>query len=498
MMTSEVNPFANIRETLRSEEDDIRRGVFSHVLRNLMTATAQQKQEWQTEIEETQRIFRERVAGGKARASEKTAKEKASSTPEEAPAADAAAAAAAARITTREGEKEENRTSGSEVAPVASPLLGMKRDRSEGQEAAGGVSSNLPKKEDAASSTSTSDGEGGFSIGSFLHSQVEKTVGGTLNTLSSGILRILCMILGLAPKSRSKETLYSMLATYHYTHCEVLGKRVSRSTFVDDLAKQDVKSLHLFIKHPVKGAGKTDRKEVPPQLGVPKKEAPTPVLTRTKQTRKPSHTSVATGFLAATAHCGKSTGAEVSKSSAGKNATTVAPQKKAAATATLRAVSKAIPSSSLPPTPQTSAGAHYSTQEQQQQDSYGGITNHSPFYPSGNSTTSDLSISYPEPVLRRPTATADPLHSSSSTLLGRRSTHGAQEENSEWTTQNLEKRIATIVRNFDPVTTTIVIKKLAKMGFTSPTAKQVVESVLQSFHQKKYIYFESGIAYCLD
>lgn len=323
----EANPFVAIRSELRSEEDDIRRGVFSRALRNLALSTGDEKAAWCAIIDEEEKQKRSR------------------------------------------SKKE-------------SDEVGVKRAREDG-----GLVEELEPPQRTTE-------EANRFVGYFLHSQIEKAIGGTLNSLSPGTLRVLCAIVGLHSRARSKETLYNMLASFHYTHCEVLGKRVSRSTIVDAQEKQDANAMSLLSKKKRTTAAK------------PTKEAPLP-------SASPSPVSV------------------------------VQP-------------SPPLPKERKKLKPQPAAGFPTVT-----------------------------SVAYPAPVFQQPLA--------SSSYLDRPSM-----SDSEWTPQRLEKSIATIIRNYDPVTVTIIVKKLAQIGYSEPRASDTVETYLHHFHQKQYIHYENGIAYCMD
>lgn len=479
-MTSEVNPFAAVRQSLRSEEDDIRRGVFSHVLRNLARASPEQKQVWQAAIEEVQQALRSRTAAagteGDSAGVEDVLVEEGEHVGKEILSSGTVAESGGEE----KAEMEASRTLG---GPTPKLVLGKKRERSDEDEGAAGLSAgNADSHEDPVHSSSSTSGAAGFSIGSFLHSQVEKTVGSTLNVLSVSTLRVLCMILGIDKKTRSKEALYHTLASYHFTHCEVLGKRISRSTIVDELARQDAMSVHLFLKQSQKGPGATHKKETPAISEAPMSEVvAAPRSLDTSQAEKPSSTTPTTS-VSSTAHRGHSTRLNTAKSVAEQKAAPPQKQKKAS----LSSTRGSVPSSSSSSDRSARENFHSSQPHLQREIATGAAVRSDP------SHMADLSIAYPEPALRR--AAADSF--GSAFTASARSLEA--QEDTEWTSQKLEKSIATIVRNFDPVTTTIVIKKLAKMGYTAPEAKSVVESCLKSFHEKKYIYFESGIAYCLD
>lgn len=467
-MASEGNPFATLRPALRSEEDDIRRGVFNHALRNLATATPEQKVYWHTANEKMLRSVRDRFALGSA---VETAAVK-----EEIGAVDVPSIAAAGAL----HHKTEPSSSAGIVDRTALPDLGVKRERSDDTKEVDGCSPSC-KELETQGQLPCPPHEAGLSIGAFLHAQVEKTVGSTLSILSSNTLRMLCMILGITTKSSNKDALYSMLASYHYTHCEVLGKRVSRSTFFDELVKQDCQSLQVFLKHPSKGAGGSHKAAASsPSTTLKTETAARTASTKQKGPPTPSP-STSPSTLSTTVSGSSRTGLDALQKVVADKATPSRKQNGASVKVTGTA-------------PSSSPSAEHSSRQ---------TTLRGKPHEQGNTThtaessdaydSSDMVIAYPKPVLRRSDA-AEHLSTSS---YSRGSADGVQED-TEWTPQELEKSIATIVRNFDPVTTTIVIKKLAKMGYTSPNAKQVVESCLHSFHQKKYIYFESGIAYCLD
>lgn len=356
---TEENPFASIRPELRSEEDDIRRGVFSQALKNLAQSTDEEKLRWRSVIE----------TECKARRNSKT-----------------------------------QPTTGA----VQEELVGQKRERSSPDR----LNDSEAAVEDARRY-----------IGSFLHSQVEKVIGTTLYSLSPGTLRALCNILGIFPKTRNKDGLYSILASFHFTHCEKLGKRVSRSTYIDEQVKQDSDALLKALKP--KAVSKPKQSVVKDDESLdssPPLTHSTVVKSNDIKVQQPTRTAATDSYYPrADVFSGQQQSR--SKVTEGEN------------NATLK------------------------------EETEGGVA-------------------YPTPAFRVAAPTAAPP--------------ARREDDHCWTQQRLEKSIATIVRNYDPVTTAIIVKKLEKMGFNSPDARSVVESCLQQFHQKKYIYYDNGIAYCMD
>eukprot|EP00796_Vickermania_ingenoplastis_P004479 gene4479-3272_t len=345
-MSEEENPFSVIRPVMRSEEDDIRRGVFSRALRNLAQSSTDEKFKWCAVIDTEKATFR--------------------------------------------GKRS------SEVQPSENETVGMKRERSP----------------DAVPLYMQSADEANRYIGAFLHSQIEKAIGTTLNSLPPGALRVLCSILGLSTASRSKSILYNMLAAFHYTHCEVLGKRVSRSTIMDQQAAQDSQSLNIFLRRN-------------------QKVAKTPLT------------------------------------AAGDIPSTTPAEKKTSRNLPSAAVAQSSGSSSTKSDPQENKKTSVKAEKQ-------------------NSAVDTGEVQYPAPTFRpkvKCTHTMNPPASSGDV---------------DWSPQRLEKSIATIVRNYDPVTRPIIVKKLAKIGYYPADAEQTVEACLRTFHNKKYIHYENGIAYCMD
>jgi len=66
-----------------------------------------------------------------------------------------------------------------------------------------------------------------------------------------------------------------------------------------------------------------------------------------------------------------------------------------------------------------------------------------------------------------------------------------------WTPEALERKIASIVQLYDPVTVAIVVKKLAQFGYRSDDAHDIVERVLRRFHDRQLIFYDNGIAYLM-
>ncbi|CAD2217769.1 hypothetical protein AGDE_14692 [Angomonas deanei] len=70
-------------------------------------------------------------------------------------------------------------------------------------------------------------------------------------------------------------------------------------------------------------------------------------------------------------------------------------------------------------------------------------------------------------------------------------------EDDTWDEATLERRIASIVQLYDPVTVATVAKKLSGVGYSDPDMTGTVEAVLRKFQQRQLLFFDNGIAYLL-
>lgn len=462
---TEENPFENIRPELRSEEDDIRRGVFSRALRNLAMSTSEQKRAWCAAVDEIYETQRARAHGKKKEALAPVAGQKREREGSNDPANEVGNQPQGSSDTPN--AETGGSTGDSVVGSVNSDNTSNNNNtttnyKNDDDDNVGEIKSEEPTT--VEKEYLQSDSAANRYIGAFLHSQVEKAIGATLHSLSPSTLRFLCTVLGLTTRSRSKEALYNMLASFHYTHCEVLGKRVSRSTFVDQQAKQDSVLLSKLTKTKTTKTVKKDSAVPSP--------APAPIPEKGTQKTIPKN-GLGSSALINTSTSGGLPSARISSS----GSVSALSRPKVATTN-----DESIPL--------------YYDRDVSSSNGYSSAYSPPTIIRRREENNAEVMISYPTATFQTATtgrSTAD--HRAFSNTGSSVSVSTGVEE---WSAQRIEKSIATIVRNYDPVTTSIVLKKLAKIGYSSPEAPQVVESCLQRFHQKKYIHYENGIAYCLD
>jgi len=224
--------------------------------------------------------------------------------------------------------------------------------------------------------------------------------------------RVLCVMTGIHTHSRSKDVLYNILASFYFTQCEKLGKRVSKSTLVENEIRRTSEMLMALPSNRSKTASvRRATATAGPQVAVPRtveeKKRPVPAA------KDPCAAPAAKKHTVAAA---------------------------TAATTTVHS-SEAEDSGEV------------------------------------------LDIAYATGVFAT-TTHARPLQSSSPS-------------SDSWEPAELERRVASIVQLYDPVTATMVVKKLNQMGYRDDGAQAVVEAILRRFHQRQLIFYDSDIAYLL-
>jgi hypothetical protein len=226
----------------RSEEDQIRRSVFSRCLRLLATGTDKQKVEWSVDVQriiDAETAKKAKMSAKRSRAEVET--QNVLKPPLEtlqAPQTHDDVIVFADEVTTIEDFK---RLSGSgETAAPATPAL------------------PLVSPEDASSL-----------VGSYMRQLLDRVVGLSLNVLSTSALSFLCVMLSITSKPpKGKDALYSLLANYHYQVCEKIGKRQISNRTVLMNALQDAAAMATANKKP------TGKKSVPSASVTVSVEAP--------------------------------------------------------------------------------------------------------------------------------------------------------------------------------------------------------------------------------
>ncbi|KAH9578380.1 hypothetical protein LSM04_005544 [Trypanosoma melophagium] len=436
------NPFEQLRPSPRSEEDDIRKGIFGQALRLLHAASDEEKLRWRRAIEEAT-----------------------------APKQPAASSSSSRRKKKEKEEKSET------VSPIEPTTLAVKRTREEVEEEKkereeenknGDRTNEETEKENAKSDVPTSSN--GCSetnvpesdvrqpsdlefIAAYLRTLLEKVVGLSLQELNVDALRVLCVMLGIPlPATKNKMIHYSILASFYYTHCEKLGKRVSSSHHLNAQLKRDEEMYRKIYT-----------KEFPSNGGTSAGKTATSSTTITTETT--------------------STTKKSSRNSAGKNDM-------------LRVVDGNVsPSVNTPRSQQKKSTA---TQPPSQ-------SNNTPGKTKGSFTVAD-SVRQPGKLQKRQQEEEEyeleVRHNSAvftqQTLQQADQSHKYNNNmDGEWSLAQLEQRVASVVHLYDPVTTAVVVKKLAQMGYRSADAAERVESILHSFHQRQFVFYDNGIAYLL-
>ncbi|EPY16969.1 hypothetical protein STCU_10882 [Strigomonas culicis] len=405
------NPFEDLNPVYRSEEDDIRKGIFSTALRALATSPLEDRQRWCTAIRLTQ----------------------------------------LPPSSTGSSSGGRRKKGGPTTDADASTTDTLKRSRS-------------PEAPEAPAAPLTME-EAGECVGSFMRAMLDRVVGLSLENLSVPQLKVLCMMVGIPETpSRNKTVVYSLLATFYFTHCEKLGKRVSKSTIMEARVQQEMDMLLRNMKEE-KTPGvkaKVEKEEVPPP---PKKTV------------------------------------EVKKDKVKRSAPEALP---------LTTEKKTRPKKEAPKLAAAKKPLHVSTALQHKGNFVSSLPTN--IFGGGNSNSNnnfgldddDGSDDVPEEE-----EVDEALHVvHSANIFQKKSSHpstsgssGAQTVRSEsedpWSPVMLEKRIASIVHLYDPVTTAIVVKKLAQAGYRADDAQRVVERTLQKFHDRQFIFYDNDIAYMM-
>ncbi|CUG89158.1 GPI-anchored surface protein, putative [Bodo saltans] len=226
----------------RSEEDQIRRSVFSRCLRLLATASPEQKVKWGLQVQE---IIDAEVA--------KKSK----------------AAAKRPRSEDQVPAPQATLTENSPMAPNAEdkPIEEVERQvLSQGDVVvfAADVTTIEDLERLSGSATATTPlltpADATAIVGSYMRQLLDRVVGLSLNVFSTAALSFLCVMLSITSKPpKGKDALYSLLANFHYQECEKIGKRQINNRTVLLHAQQDAAAFASANKKPAPKKGSAQK-----------------------------------------------------------------------------------------------------------------------------------------------------------------------------------------------------------------------------------------------
>lgn len=423
------NPFANLRPPLRSEEDEIRKGVFSQALRNLQQAPLDERRRWCKAIREAtapRRGARAKKAAGASKATGTTVEGSISSSPSVAAPSPSSA-----------------------TPPSGDAMPGHKRARSEDRTAVG----------EAHEETEESVKE---CIAAYMRSLLDRVVGTGIDNLSVAALKVLCMMLDIRTEVSNKLGLYSILADFYFSKCAKLGKRVSRDTIFERQVQQEMAMLRHVSSFSTSSS------------------------TTGAERKTPNASDKAPAVAAATA--------QPTAASSTTNPTSSTTKKEAPAVRKRKADVGAVPKPTRTvPKPTAIAHPDASVQHYLQYEHFDGGdgVEHGDDVASlgGDDADDDGEVVYQQPVFQRASETA------ASAAASRQFAKYAEDKEDTWSLPLLERKVASIVQLYDPVTVAIVVKKLAQMGYREGGAESLVEQVLRRFHERQLIFYDNGIAY---
>ncbi|CBZ29886.1 conserved hypothetical protein [Leishmania mexicana MHOM/GT/2001/U1103] len=490
------NPFEDLRPALRSEEDEIRKGVFSQALRNLQQASLEERRRWCKAI-------REATARGGAKAKKKatTAAAVAELSGNIAPSAPVSSppqrtantSAASASPPTPSALTAAHSTEETDVA------VGQKRARSEGEasptaapaKALGGPLDGAPlrcapqalqtmpesttvgSQPSPTAALAPADGEPSACaaasdpaaeeteesvkecIAAYMRSLLDRVVGTGIDNLAVPALKVLCMMLGIHTEVSSKLGLYSILADFYFSKCVKLGKRVSRDTVFERHVEQEVSMLRR-VASASSSVGRAEKKVA----------------------------AAAPGKAAVTVATSAATLADkVAKTEVKKDQAVVRKKMFSAPLPNPSRAAKAVPQAD----PVTEHYLKYEDYNDNTLEDDAAVAAPASDHAYGGD------IIYQQPVFARPNnKTASRSHMAKYEGSGA----GGEEEDS-WSLPLLERKVASIVQLYDPVTVAIVVKKLSQMGYRDGGAESRVEQILRRFHDRQLIFYDNGIAYLM-
>ncbi|CCW63099.1 unnamed protein product [Phytomonas sp. EM1] len=469
-MASPENPFGDLHPVVRNEEDEIRKGIFSFALRKLHSLTLEEKQGWCDAIVESTSKKSKQVKKVGNQTTDNVAigmgkEEQTTSMP-------TSVVESQLQTVTIALAEEPSRGAPStlESNDVASPsFLGEKRLRSESETNIGSQtireSDNISTVENKAgalqsvplasvpASSFTSGEQANEFIGSYMRSLLDRVVGGSLADLSANSLRVLCIMVGIQTTAKSKDALYNMLASFHYTNCEKLGKRVSKDTFLQKDFQQTAEML---------------AKLGPKRPPAAKAASPLPPSGASTKTKGGSN-----GVRAEAAEAPSKRGSGL-RPGRPLTGTTASPSVSVVPIGHGRGGDP--PSCPNPTNGREGGGFGFSSHTR--------APEHGPTH-AVTRDTDGLHIVYPSSAFAGACPTPAPPP---------RPTSPPSED---WTTAEFERRVASVVQLCDPVTVAIVVRKLAQMGYRAAGAAEAVEAVLRRFHQRQFIFYDNGIAYMM-
>lgn len=490
------NPFAGLRPEMRSEHDEIRKGIFSRALRNMQFSPLAERREWCRAIRATY-------------AATQAARQK----------------RAAATSGTKSSD-DGSGASGGTASPSASPEVGTKRTHdaaqltdgptSSGKSTGGVETAETPLATSTASPPTTqglaTDGDAGGDeeeeeseasvkecIAAYLRSLLDRVVGVSLENLNVPALRILCTMVGIHTEVRNKIGLYSTLASFYYTECEKLGKRVSKDTIFERQAAQEAAMLRRL---PASTNANAASSSSATKRGGEKMSTPQQQQQQNKSTTeaKAASSRSASGkaspaavVVSVTSHrrgenaVGGSQGKEKEKPSS-RSTSTKAEQQQPAAAAAAAGLTHYLKYENA-----TEAWEAEDAEGTKPQSSLHASHNH-PNSAYGGGEEVDGEVVYEERVFARRGGASTASSSSSPHMTKYASSAG---EDDGWSAPMVERKIASIVQLHDPVTVAIVVKKLAQLGYRAGNVEATVEQVLRRFHDRQLIFYDNGIAYLM-
>ncbi|KAH8607208.1 hypothetical protein ERJ75_001443600 [Trypanosoma vivax] len=447
-----INPFGQLRPAPRSEEDDIRMGIFGHLVRLLHASGDEDRARWRKAVEEAQesRLSAMR-AGRKAKLNQqvhqlhcKDEQEKANNEVQSESVADIREDVEKKSLASlsQVSEAVKRPRTDTESCPDSARLL-PGGQAIEQQTAAG--NGGVGKQEDQT----TSDVE---FISAYLRTLLEKVIGLSLLELKVDALRVLCIMLSIPlPNSKSKMTYYSKLASFYYTNCEKLGKRVSTSYYLEEQYRRDEEMRRKIFTT----------------------AEPTPAE-----------------------------GAALSKGRATYERGIVKSSKSAAGSSGLGDHSTARSARERQHLSVADSNSTLHTTRVTRSDCKATVV---PVIPRNSRRKSDervqaLEVVHHGKVFAAPSTRGGhpaPVGRSAEAVEASEGEEQGSDNTEEWSALKLERKVASVVHLYDPVTTSIVVNKLAQMGYRSPSATETVERILRSFHERQFIFYDNGIAYLL-
>lgn len=499
-MADRTNPFETLQPVLLNEEDAIRKGIFGYTLRKLSTLTFESKIDWCRAVKTA--MAPRPLAGKKLAAAtaavEAEKRDRSADSTSDAPEAkqprlEATTTTGDAAVTSVEGVTTTTATSSS---PATATTVEANSADQEG----------LPQTTEAASEF----------IAAFMRVMLERVVGGSLSDLSVPQLAALCRMVGITTQARSKNVLYSTLASFHFTSCEKLGKRVVRNTFAERAVREAGEMLARA------SAGKSTVAKVRAATAADDNDNDNGDDSAAARNKKSRLATAATAAAAAAAAENKRLAkaarlqarADKEKKKAAKKAK--ADEQALAAKAARKEARQQlrqqkqqqqhlpfIASAQQFLQGQPVLNSSYYSDNEDDEDGEGGDDAQSEEEDDDDDneeeddspSEEELEVQYGGRVFQSKSSSATAGAPSNN------SNHGATPAQplpgGGWTLPEVEKKVASIVQLYDPVTVAIVVKKLAQMKYTDQNAVDVVEGILRRFHHMQLIFYDNGIAYMM-